>query len=603
MDPKTFTIPPPKDMHDYFSSAPFTTRTFIEFLRRLDLEQKLRSAEQGSIHGIYTKLLNSLSENQDLPQFARDHAKRLMKELSSKETVSFWDSIVEREKRRAVEEHDYKLLEQVRNKHVTIGGSDVVRVQKEYKVDEESSEASTEKKRKDEDDATSTPPTKKSRSDYESSYSPSSSEMERLPSLATDSVFDNDDDERDVPQLSDDDSEEKEELESDDEGSDIIINENILSIAKAVKSNNSEWKLSSGELISNVLSQKTLMVIENSKNKRLTAFTASVVSRLGLSSIVDLTSEFQNGMYTWFGEEWPILKQKARSRINMLPMKFEGRVLESIEKIEDLCLEYRYWDVREYLLEQMKDRSATKFYLQIMKIYFTIMDMFLNDPYIFVDEDGKGTKLTEMEYVLKTVAPVMDIVFSDVNNIVKLRWGETVSKASTALRKIDLRIETRRKCIELSHTECARAPTPAKIVRDRSKILRTNKCILDKYLRRNLSDQDVENSAVFAFQFAGLYGQLLAVDLFDNGLYFGLEGPDFKFPSQLPNIKPLRQTLEERIIQKVTVLSQFDTQFDTQINPYKKVFHIVDEKQPEPKHKKIKFIRSTYFTPRGRNQK
>ena len=48
--------------------------------------------------------------------------------------------------------------------------------------------------------------------------------------------------------------------------------------------------------------------------------------------------------------------------------------------------------------------------------------MLLNDPYTFVDEDGKENKLTEMEFVLKTVAPVMDIIFSDVNHIVKLRW-------------------------------------------------------------------------------------------------------------------------------------------------------------------------------------
>ncbi|CAG8590631.1 9227_t:CDS:10, partial [Funneliformis mosseae] len=238
-------------------------------------------------------------------------------------------------------------------------------------------------------------------------------------------------------------------------------------------------------------------------------------------------------------------------------------------------------DLQPNLVETV-GRSATKIYLQIVKIYFTILDTLLNDPYVFVDENNKETKLTEMEFVLKTVAPVMDIIFSDINHLVRLRWGETVSKASTACRKIDLKIETRGQCIELSHTECARSPTPAKI------------CILDNILKRNISDQAVEDSAVFAFQFAGLYGQLLAVDLFDNGLYFCLEGPDFKFPSQLPNIKPLRQTLEERIIQKATILLQFDTQ----INPYKKIFHSIDEKQPEPKHKKIKFIRSTYFTPR-----
>ncbi|KAF0532431.1 hypothetical protein F8M41_011219 [Gigaspora margarita] len=81
------------------------------------------------------------------------------------------------------------------------------------KVDEELIEASKEKKRKDEDDmtvVTSTPPTKRSRSRYESSYSPSPSEVEELPSLATDSVFNDDNYERDVSQLFDDYSEENE---------------------------------------------------------------------------------------------------------------------------------------------------------------------------------------------------------------------------------------------------------------------------------------------------------------------------------------------------------------------------------------------------------
>ena len=58
----------------------------------------------------------------------------------------------------------------------------------------------------------------------------------------------------------------------------------------------------------------------------------------------------------------------------------------------------------------------------LIQPFITSMDIFLNDPHIFVDEDGKETKLTEMEYCFKTVAPVMDIVFSDANDIVKLRW-------------------------------------------------------------------------------------------------------------------------------------------------------------------------------------
>ncbi|CAG8482677.1 8232_t:CDS:2 [Acaulospora morrowiae] len=78
--------------------------TFIEFLCKLDSEQKF-----------YTKHLNSLSLISDSTS------------CQSKEIVSFWDSILER----ATEEHDYKILEQVRSKHVSIGGADVARVQRE----------------------------------------------------------------------------------------------------------------------------------------------------------------------------------------------------------------------------------------------------------------------------------------------------------------------------------------------------------------------------------------------------------------------------------------------------------------------------------------
>ncbi|CAJ0843880.1 10318_t:CDS:10 [Entrophospora sp. SA101] len=232
----------------------------------------------------------------------------------------------------------------------------------------------------------------------------------------------------------------------------IIVDENVLTFDETIQLGNSEWRLSSGELIKNVLSQKTSMVLENFKNAKLNAFTASVISRLGLSSIVDLSSEFPNGMHTWFGEEWYNLKRKV----------VFARSNEGSFSHDNLSSNHE--------------------------------DILHN-----VHEDGKENKLTEMEFVLKTVAPVMDIIFSDMQ---ENRFEDQNSR-------------------ELSHIECAQAPTPAKIVRDRSKILRTNKCILDNYLRLNIPDQDVENSAVLAFQFAGLHGQLLAVDLLDNGLYFG----------------------------------------------------------------------------------
>uniref|UniRef100_U9TP92 Uncharacterized protein n=1 Tax=Rhizophagus irregularis (strain DAOM 181602 / DAOM 197198 / MUCL 43194) TaxID=747089 RepID=U9TP92_RHIID len=54
--------------------------------------------------------------------------------------------------------------------------------------------------------------------------------------------------------------------------------------------------------------------------------------------------------------------------------------------------------------------------------------MLLNDLNVFVNEDGKENKLTEVDYVLKTVAPAMDIIFSDVNHIIGLQCPKSGSK-------------------------------------------------------------------------------------------------------------------------------------------------------------------------------
>ena len=149
--------------------------------------------------------------------------------------------------------------------------------------------------------------------------------------------------------------------------------------------------------------------------------------------------------------------------------------------------------------------------------------------------------------------------------------GETISKA-TKCRKIDLRIECRvqgMEVVELSHSEAAPSATPAKAVRDRSKCYRTNQCILNELLRQNISDEGAKDSIIFGFQFSGefpssishlttliiigihysslllaLSGQLIGIDLVDDGLYFGVGGPSFCFPSQLLQLKSLQHALE-----------------------------------------------------------
>lgn len=80
--------------------------------------------------------------------------------------------------------------------------------------------------------------------------------------------------------------------------------------------------------------------------------------------------------------------------------------------------------------------------------------------------------------------------------------GETVSK-STLNRKIDLRVLTTKNDIGLSHSEFARKATPVKIIKDRSKCLRTNKCILDTYLLNKLPEEAIEDSTFYGLQSAG----------------------------------------------------------------------------------------------------
>ncbi|CAG8731132.1 15362_t:CDS:2, partial [Funneliformis caledonium] len=76
--------------------------------------------------------------------------------------------------------------------------------------------------------------------------------------------------------------------------------------------------------------------------------------------------------------------------------------------------------------------------------------------------------------------------------------GETVSKL-TLNQKIYLRVLIAKGDIELLHSEFAYKAIPVKIIKDRSKCLRTNKCILDTYLLRNLSEEAVEIPLVMEY--------------------------------------------------------------------------------------------------------
>ncbi|CAI2181550.1 18643_t:CDS:10 [Funneliformis geosporum] len=401
------------------------------------------------------------------------------------------------------------------------------------------------------------------------------------------------------------DEDETEDVTSDEED---VINFSTISFDQFTESSKGEeiWTLKNGESVRNTLIRMTSEAIKKakeiqSKKKKLNASISSTI-RLGLSSIVDLSSEFSGGMYSWFGGEWPDLKAKALAKINIKPKMFEDLIKSDIEKIEELCNEHKYWEARDFVYEKLKgrpDRTET-FHRQVMKIYFFIIEMFLVDPYVFVDREGNKQNLTEIEFTLKVAGPIIDIIFSDVQHLVQLKWGETVSKATTVGRKIDLKImyrgKNQGKNVELSHSECARRTNSTKIINDRSKCLRTNKSVLDQYLSHDLSDEIIENSAVIGLQLAALYGQIIGVDLLDEGLYFGFEGPLLRFPTQINDITVLKQTLEalyffkENIVHKAEALSCLNKNSD----PFSNTFHT--ERISKSRHYKANFIRSTYFT-------
>ncbi|CAG8688377.1 2138_t:CDS:2, partial [Dentiscutata erythropus] len=93
------------------------------------------------------------------------------------------------------------------------------------------------------------------------------------------------------------------------------------------------------------------------------------------------------------------------------------------------------------------------------------------------------------------------------------------------------------------------------------------------------------------------YGQIIGVDLLDNGLYFSFEGPLLRFPAQISDITVLKQTLEalyffkESIVHKAEALSCLNNDSD----PFSNIFHT--EIISKPQHCKADFISPTYFTP------
>ncbi|CAJ0884593.1 15930_t:CDS:2, partial [Entrophospora sp. SA101] len=339
-------------------------------------------------------------------------------------------------------------------------------------------------------------------------------------------------------------------LDEDDEEGSIDFNEisfNSSTKTEVDDSSEKRWMLKNQVMVKEVLIQMTKKTIEQSNyQKKVSAHTLSII-RLGLSSIIDLSSEFAGGMHKWFGKEWIVLKEKVLSQVNITTKQFDKEIKNDINRIEKFCISYQYWESRDYVLEKLKGHSDKIMHQQIMRIYFFV--------------------------------------------------GETVSRVALA-RKIDLQIIYRSGNKELSHSEAARSTTPNKVIKDRSKCMRTNKCILDQYLMHDLSKEAVDDSAVLGLQLAALHGQIIGIDLVDNGLYFGFEGPAFRFPAKLDDITTLEKTLEalylfkDNINRKADVLFKLD---NDNLNPFHGIFHT--ENTSTPNHHKASFIKPTCFTP------
>ncbi|CAG8480152.1 4761_t:CDS:10 [Paraglomus brasilianum] len=352
---------------------------------------------------------------------------------------------------------------------------------------------------------------------------------------------------------------------------------NLIDAVDINEIRNPSWTLKDGRLLVDVLVTNTTELVRQLMQKSQKERTPALMSaaRLGLSSIVDLSSEFEGGMYKWFGQDWVDIKEKVYGMINMTPLCFEGDVKSIIDTVEDMCNTFRYIDARTYLYE-LQTSNHSPIVKQIANIYFIVICKFMRNPFIFVNESGRRKDLTEMEFVIKMIAPVFDELFADISDLVELRWGETVTRAAVQPRKIDMRIVHRTRHIELSHTECARLLTPAKAIGDRSKCLRTLKCVLDMYLAEDISDDAANDSTIMGLQFAGLEGQIIGIDCLDDGLYFGLEGPKFRFPAQLSSIKDLRNTLEALFFFKENI----NRNAKALPNPteqghlYQKIFHV-----------------------------
>ncbi|CAI2182635.1 17178_t:CDS:2 [Funneliformis geosporum] len=58
------------------------------------------------------------------------------------------------------------------------------------------------------------------------------------------------------------------------------------------------------------------------------------------------------------------------------------------------------------------------------------IDKFLQNSFMFTDEEGKRKNLSEIEYALLMTGPIMNDIFNNLLDILELRWGEILSNGT-----------------------------------------------------------------------------------------------------------------------------------------------------------------------------
>ena len=70
-----------------------------------------------------------------------------------------------------------------------------------------------------------------------------------------------------------------------------------------------------------------------------------------------------------------------------------------------------------YAYLTLSDVSCLRYVKFIIRI-----DKFLKNAFIFVDKSGKCQELSEIEYAIEMIAPIMREIFNDTSEYINLRW-------------------------------------------------------------------------------------------------------------------------------------------------------------------------------------